>query len=149
MSFVVLFQKTSPDAHAPFKAHDSDAGYDLHSCEEVAIAPGERKLISTGIRMALDEGFYGRISPRSGLASKGKDIGGGIIDSGYRGEIKVILINHSEDHFHVHKGDRIAQIIIQRHESPKFQEIPLHAQLPESSRGAQGFGSSGMAPNQN
>ena len=90
----IKYSKLHPDGKEPFRANDSDAGYDLFSTEYATLEPFQRKLISTGINIEIPEGFYGRVAPRSGLAcKKGIDVMAGVIDSGYRGEIKVLLIN--------------------------------------------------------
>jgi dUTP pyrophosphatase len=101
-------------AKLPRKAHNTDAGYDLCSTEDCVIKPQERKLVSTGIHMAIPAGYVGLIWPRSGLsAKKGIDILAGVIDHGYTGEIKVCLLNTGDEDFGVSAGDKIAQILIQ------------------------------------
>jgi dUTP pyrophosphatase len=104
------------DAKIPTRANLTDAGADLYSSENVEIDTGCRKLISTGIFLEIPEGYYGRIAPRSGLAVKnGIDTLAGVIDSSYRGEVKVALLNTDKDFsFHIKKGDRIAQLIIEK-----------------------------------
>ena len=90
----IKYSKLHPHAKEPFRANTSDAGYDLFSTDYVTLEPFQRRLISTGINVEIPEGFYGRVAPRSGLAcKKGIDVMAGVIDSGYRGEIKVLLIN--------------------------------------------------------
>lgn len=129
-------------AKLPDKANLFDAGLDLYCNEDVVvIASGERKLISTGISMAIPKGFVGLIWPRSGHAVKsGIDTMAGVIDSGYRGEIKVLLVNHSEKVQIFRKGDKIAQILIQRIDD--FTPI-VYNDLDDTNRGDKGFGSSG------
>ena len=129
----------------PKYANSGDAGVDLISTKDTVIYPGDRLLIPTGIAMAIPEGYVGLIHPRSGLAlNKGISIvnAPGTIDSGYRGEIKVILINHDKyAPFKVAKGDRIAQLVIQKVEQVEFVEV---GSLENTSRGLDGFGSTGV-----
>lgn len=128
----------------PRRAHPGDAGVDLHLAADVTIPPGERVLVGTGIAIALPLGTVGLIHPRSGLAAKsGLSVVNtpGTVDAGYRGEIKVCLINHDRHHDIVLKrGDRIAQLLVQRVELVEFVETD---ELDETSRGAGGYGSSG------
>ncbi len=142
----VLITRSDPSLSLPAYAKPGDAGADLCSSEDLVIAPGERALVSTGLSIALPDGFAAFVHPRSGLAIK-SGIGivnaPGTIDSGYRGEIKVIVINHDRaEDFVIKRGDRIAQLVIQRVESAQFVEVEV---LPESARGAGGFGSTGVA----
>ena len=129
-------------AKLPRRASAGAAGYDLTSTERVTIYPGNRALVSTGIAVKLPLGVYGRVAPRSGLAVKnGIQVGAGVIDADYRGEIKVLLFNHSIDHtFEVDSGDRIAQLICERCELP---EIILVSELDDTERGEGKFGSTG------
>ena len=114
MNIFVGFKKISKDSILPLRAHSSDAGYDLFSSEEHWIKPEERRLVSTGICLSIQKGHYGRIAPRSGLAYEhGVDVLAGVIDSGYRDEIKVLLINLGSQAFHIECGERIAQIIFE------------------------------------
>lgn len=128
----------------PSYAHCGDAGADLHAATDVTLGPGERALVPTGIAMALPEGYVALVHPRSGLAAKhGISIvnAPGTIDAGYRGEVLVCLVNtdrHSP--FEIHRGDRIAQLVIQRFETARFVEVE---DLPESARGSGGYGSTG------
>lgn len=142
----VLIQRLSDDVPVPTYAHPGDAGADLVSTEEVVLAPGERRAVSTGIAIALPSGFAAFVHPRSGLALKhgiGMVNAPGTIDAGYRGEIKVLLINHDPNvSFTIARGDRIAQLIIQRCERAIFHEVES---LPGSDRGEGGFGSTGTA----
>jgi len=155
----IKYSKLHPDGKEPFRATISDAGYDLFSTEYVTLEPFQRKLISTGINVEIPEGFYGRIAPRSGLAcKKGIDVMAGVIDSGYRGEIKVLLINFnfegynlmpstyeamfgSANRIEIKPGDRIAQLIIEKCHNVEWKSMQT---LEESQRGEQGFGSSGQ-----
>lgn len=129
-------------AKLPRRASAGAAGYDLTSIEHVTIFPGTRGLVSTGVSVKLPPGVYGRIAPRSGLAVKnGIQIGAGVIDADYRGEIKVLLFNHSSDHtFDVALGDRIAQLICERCELPEVTQVD---ELDETERGDGKFGSTG------
>ena len=140
----ISIKRLHNDAIVPQLAHVTDAGADLYAIDDVVLQPGERALISTGIAMALPEGYAGFVQPRSGLAAKhGVSVVNtpGTIDAGYHGEIKVILINHDlREAFTVSKGDRIAQFIIQKIERPSFNEV---SELPETDRGTNGFGSTG------
>ena len=155
----IKYSKLHPHAKEPFRANTSDAGYDLFSTDYVTLEPFQRKLISTGINVEIPEGFYGRVAPRSGLAcKKGIDVLAGVIDSGYRGEVKVLLINlnfegynltpnafetmfGSANKIEIKPGDRIAQLIIEKCHSIEW--MPMQT-LEESQRGEQGFGSSGQ-----
>lgn len=130
------------EGRPPARSNPSDAGADIFSSESLMIHPGERATVSTGIALEIPEGFYGRVAPRSGLAAKhGIDVLAGVVDSSYRGEIKVVLINTDRHNtFHVEKGDRIAQLIVESHFNFPFSEV---ADLSDSSRGQFGFGSSG------
>ena len=127
----------------PQYAHHGDAGADLCASESVLLQPGERALVATGIRIALPDGFVGLVHPRSGLAIKhGVTVLNtpGTIDAGYRGEVKVILVNLGQEPFSVELGDRIAQLVVQRFERAEFTRVE---RLPGSDRGEGGFGSTG------
>lgn len=134
-------QKLHEGATLPKVAHATDAGVDLYACEDYDLAPGERRLFKTGIAMAIPQGYVGLIWPRSGLSyKKGSDILGGVIDSGYRGDIGIILLNTGSEIIDVKKGDRIAQMLFQEITLPEIQEV---TSLEESDRGEGGFGSTG------
>lgn len=130
----------------PETAYSGDAGIDLRSIEDVVLQPFERALIGTGLAVAIPEGYAGFVLPRSGSAIKqGLSLvnAPGLIDSGYRGELKCIAINlDAQEPIHIAAGDRIAQLVIMAVDAPKL--IPV-AQLDETERGAGGFGSSGTA----
>ena len=134
------------DGHLPRYARQGDAGADLVAAHDVTLGPGERALVGTGVRVAIPAGHVGLVTPRSGLAARtGLSIvnAPGVIDSGYRGEIKVPLINLDPKHTAVfHPGDRIAQLVIQRYVEARF--IPAET-LPGSDRAERGFGSTGVA----
>jgi dUTP pyrophosphatase len=139
------FQRLAPRACEPERAHAHDAGYDLRAAEDVLIAPGERASVGTGIAIAIPEGFAGLVLPRSGLAIRhGITLPNapGLIDPGYRGEVRVLLMNtDAGEAFEVTTGDRIAQLVIVRAEELWFEETP---ELDETARAAGGFGSSGV-----
>lgn len=135
--------KTSGDAHFPTYAKDGDAGADLYSLHAVNIMPGEYKLVSTGIAMAIPYGYVGLIHPRSGLAARsGITVlnAPGTVDAGYRGEIKVLLVNHSKETYNIERSERIAQLVIQKVENVFFEPVD---ELSATERGIGGFGSSG------
>ena len=139
----VRITKVHSEAKIPKYAHTADAGCDLTSVEEIILEPGERALTPTGLAISLPEGYAAFLQPRSGLAiKKGISINNtpGLIDSHYRGEIKVILINHGEESVCLEKGERICQMVIQRVEEANFIEVE---ELDETKRGASGFGSTG------
>jgi len=140
----ILVTKLHPSAIIPTYAKPGDAGADLYSIEEKTLKPGERALVKTGIAIALPEGYVGLVHPRSGLALKnGISVvnSPGTIDSGYRGEIGVVLINHDlNESFSVKVGDRIAQLVIQKFETAIFKTV---SQLPPSERASGGYGSTG------
>lgn len=140
----IALQRLDPDLPVPQRAHAGDAGVDLRSTTDVIVEPGRRVLVGTGIAIALPLGTVGLIHPRSGLAAKsGLSIVNtpGTIDAGYRGEIKVCLINHDlESPIEVRRGDRIAQLLVQRVELVSFVEVES---LDETTRGTDGHGSSG------
>ena len=128
----------------PAYAHPGDAGADLMTAVDVTLEPGERALVPTGISIALPEGYVGLVHPRSGLAARhGLSIVNtpGTIDAGYRGEIKVLLVNHDlSEPVELRRGDRVAQLVFQRVEQAVLTEVDA---LPESVRGIGGYGSTG------
>lgn len=140
----VLVTRLDPGIPLPAYAQPGDAGADLRSAVDITLAPGERAMVPTGIAIALPDGHAAFVHPRSGLAIKhGLSMVNtpGTIDAGYRGEISVLLINHDPDEsIDIKRGDRIAQLIIQKVEHAAFVEA---AKLPDSSRGSGGFGSTG------
>ena len=141
----IEIQLLDPDFEIPSYAKPGDAGLDLRSRVDMKLEPGMRALVPTGLAIAIPEGYVGLVHPRSGLAIKnGISMVNtpGTIDSGYRGEIAVILINHDrEETFEIKRGDRIAQLVIQQVE---IAELVAVEELPTSQRGAGGFGSSGV-----
>jgi dUTP pyrophosphatase len=137
-------QKLNQDAILPSYAHGptEDAGMDLHAVEDVSLAPGETKLVPTGLAIELPAGYEAQIRPRSGLALKHSITlpnSPATIDPGYRGELRVILLNLGRNFFEIRRGDRIAQMVISRYEAVEWEE----GDLAISSRGVGGFGSSG------
>lgn len=140
----VTVTRLDPGVPLPAYAHPGDAGADLVTTIDVEIGPGERVLVPTGIAIALPDGLAAFVHPRSGLALRlGLSIVNtpGTIDAGYRGEIKVLLINHDPEHrISLSRGDRIAQLVVQRVEHVAFRES---TSLPETARGAGGYGSTG------
>ena len=137
-------KKLKNEAVIPSYQTKEAAGFDLHSIEDIVLNPGERKLIATGLAFEIEYGYEVQIRPRSGLAFKhGITVlnSPGTIDSDYRGEIKILLINHSNEKFEIKKGDRIAQAVV----APVIQaEIVEVEELSETKRGEGGFGSTGV-----
>jgi len=136
--------RVDPGLPLPAYARADDAGLDLYAAEAVTLKPGARALVPTGIALAIPTGFAGFVLPRSGLALRhGLSLLNtpGLIDAGYRGEIKVLLVNHGEAPVTLERGDRVAQLVIQRVEHVALAPVPA---LPASTRGASGFGSTGV-----
>lgn len=133
-------KKISAEAVLPTKENPSDAGIDLYTNESYTLQPGERHLFSTGLTIAFPEGYVALLWDRSRLGSKGIHRLAGVIDAGYRGEWKVVLVNLTEEPYEVKSGDKIIQCIMQKFESVAIQEVK---QLGVSVRGEKGFGSSG------
>ncbi|GAA4219205.1 dUTP pyrophosphatase [Streptosporangium album] len=140
----VLIHRLDAELPLPSYAHPGDAGADLYAAEDVELLPGERVMVGTGVAIALPDGYAAFVHPRSGLAAKhGVTIvnAPGTVDAGYRGEIRVTLLNtDTKDALRLRRGDRIAQLVIQRVERAAFYEVD---RLPGSARGAGGFGSTG------
>jgi dUTP pyrophosphatase len=137
-------QRLDPQLPAPGYAHPGDAGADLLTTVDLALAPGERATVSTGVAIALPAGYAGFVHPRSGLAARnGVTVvnAPGTVDAGYRGEIQVTLLNtDAATTVHLRRGDRIAQLVVQKVSRARFVEVE---RLPGSARGAGGFGSTG------
>ena len=146
MTIEVLVQRLHSDLPLPAYALPGDAGADIVAAEDLTLAPGERALLPTGIAIALPEGYAAFVHPRSGLAARaglGLVNAPGTIDSGYRGELKVIVINHDPvSPIELRRGDRIAQLVFQQVEQARFVEVDA---LPGSDRGSGGHGSTGGA----
>jgi dUTP pyrophosphatase len=140
----VPIRRLRDDAVLPAPAHAGDAGLDLSACERVELRPGERATVGTGLAVAIPEGYAGFVQPRSGLASRhGITIvnAPGLVDSGYRGELRVVLLNtDSTAPFVVEPGMRIAQLVVMPVEAAELREVD---ELPASERGVRGFGSTG------
>lgn len=138
-------KRLQEDAILPVYKHDGDAGMDLSAIEAVTLKPGEIMAVGTGLAFAIPEGYAGFVHPRSGLASRGLTVANapGTIDAGYRGEVKVLLINLGSAPFAIQAGDRVAQLVVQT-----VAHLPLveSANLDDTVRGSGGFGSTGVAP---
>ena len=135
--------KIDSELPLPARAHPTDAGLDLHARFPVRLAPGEYATVDTGVAVAIPGGHAGLVLPRSGLARRygvGLVNAPGLIDAGYRGEIRVILINHGRERCDIARGDRVAQLVIVPVALPAPRPVD---RLDETERGAQGFGSSG------
>lgn len=129
------------NAKLPSRGSRSSAGWDLYASSSCLVKARSRTLCSTGIKMSIPEGQYGRIAPRSGLASRHSiDVGAGVIDADYRGELKVLLVNNSDIDYSVHVGDKVAQLIIEKISTEPLLLVPS---LGETERGEGGFGSTG------
>ena len=135
-------KKIRNTAAIPRRGTEDAAGYDIASAEETVVPAKGKTVVKTGTSIAVPDGCYGRLAPRSGLAVKKYiDVGAGVIDAGYRGEVGVVLFNHSEEDFQIKQGDRIAQLILEKIETPPVKET---ADLPSIVRGKEGFGSTGI-----
>ena len=147
MTVEVLVRRIDPGVPLPSYAHPGDAGADLHTTVDAEVAPGERALLPTGVAVALPDGFAAFVHPRSGLAVRyGVSIvnSPGTVDAGYRGEIKVSVVNlDPREPVVFRRGDRIAQLVVQRVERVRFHEVET---LPGSARAEGGFGSTGGMP---
>ncbi len=140
----ISFLRLHPDARVPTQAHPGDAGFDLHAVEQIELAPGSHAGIGCGFAIALPEGTAGLVVPRSGLALRhGVTVlnAPGLIDAGYRGEVRVILVNHGDEALAIGVGDRIAQLVVVDCVPAAFAEVEM---LPETQRGTDGFGSTGV-----
>ncbi len=141
MALKLKIKKLSPDAVIPKYAHAGDAAFDLYSIEDVVIKPNERLQIGTGLAMEIPDGYVGLIWDKSGLSHKsGLKTLGGVIDSGYRGEVKVGMINLGKEDYVFEKGHKVAQMLIQKIEHAEIEET---LELSDTSRGVGGFGSTG------
>lgn len=139
-------KKLVAHAYLPSKGSEHAAGYDLTSIDNVVVPSHGKALISTGISMAIPIGNYGRIAPRSGLAAKNFiDVGAGVIDADYRGEVKVLLFNFGASDFEVKVGDRVAQLIIEKYTRTEIEEVTGEQTLDSTERGDGGFGSTGVS----
>lgn len=137
----LMVKTLRPGAKIPRRESSGAAGYDLSSVDDVSILPGARVVVKTGIAIALPWGTYGRVAPRSGLAVRhGIDVLAGVIDEDYRGEIAVVLLNTGDETCRISPGDRIAQLVIEKIETPQVVAVK---DLDETFRGVGGFGSTG------
>lgn len=137
----IRIQKIDPSAKIPAFAYGGDAGMDLFSLEDCEILPLDKKGISTGLKIAVPAGYAGFVCDKSGLAlNHGLTTLAGVLDSGYRGELKVILMNLGKEPYEVKKGQKIAQLVIKKIEKPEI----LEGDLDQTQRGERGFGSSGL-----
>jgi len=135
-------KKLHPEAVIPGYAHPGDAGMDLYSVEDIIIKPGERALVATGLSMELPAGYVALIWDKSGLAAKsGIKTMAGVIEYTYRGEYKIVMLNTSKENFEVKKGQKIAQMLVQPIMTAEVEEAK---ELSDTSRGAGGFGSTGI-----
>jgi len=138
-------RRLRPEAVMPERAYSGDAGLDLSACERVELGPGERAVVGTGLAVAIPEGYAGFVQPRSGLAARhGITIVNtpGLVDSGYRGELRAVLLNTDREHaFVVEPGMRIAQLVVVPVATPEPSEVD---ELPDTERGVRGFGSSAV-----
>ncbi|NXM38122.1 DUT protein, partial [Gymnorhina tibicen] len=140
-SMRLRFTKLSENAFAPSRGSARAAGYQMYSAYDCVIPPMEKAVVKTDIQIALPSGCYGRVAPRSGLAAKHFiDVGAGVIDEDYRGNVGVVLFNFGKETFEVKKGDRIAQLICERIYYPELEEVEA---LDDTERGEDGFGSTG------
>ena len=138
---LLKIKKLRADAKIPSYAHHGDAGFDLFAVEETTVSAGERVLVGTGIALEIPDGFVGLIWDKSGLATAhGLKTLGGVIDAGYRGEIKVGIINLSTEDYVFEAGHKVAQMLIQKVERATIEEAP---ELSDAPRGEGGFGSTG------
>ena len=138
----VAVRRLRPEARLPEQAYEGDAGLDLAACEDAALEPGERAVVPTGLAVEIPDGYAGFVQPRSGLAARhgiGIVNSPGLIDSGYRGEIRVVLLNTGSEPFSVEAGMRIAQLVVVPVASVRLVEVE---ELESSERGTRGFGSS-------
>ncbi|XP_012670262.2 deoxyuridine 5'-triphosphate nucleotidohydrolase, mitochondrial isoform X2 [Clupea harengus] len=138
---VLRFAKLTKNATVPTRGSSKAAGYDLYSAYDYTIGPMDKAIVKTDIQIAVPSGCYGRVAPRSGLAVKYFiDVGAGVVDEDYRGNVGVVLFNFNKETFEVKKGDRIAQLICEMICYPDLLELET---LDETERGEGGFGSTG------
>lgn len=138
-----LVKRLVPTAVLPVRKSAYAAGYDLSSSEDYILRANSRGVVPTGLAIAIPEGYYGRVAPRSSLAVKnGIDTGAGVIDADYRGPVGVVLFNHSNEDYVIRCGDRIAQLILEKIITPEVTEV-VDGELPKTVRGSCGFGSTG------
>jgi len=135
------FAKLTENAFIPTRGSAQAAGFDLYSAYDYVVPKQGKQLVLTDLQIALPEGCYGRVAPRSGLAAKHFiDVGAGVIDQDYRGNVGVVLFNFNQEEFKVNKGDRVAQLILERIFIPDLEQVQS---LDDTERGDGGFGSTG------
>lgn len=140
-NFTLRVKLLDHHARPPVKADVGAAGYDLFASSNTVLTPGQRKLVTTGISVEVPRWYYLRVAPRSGLSLLGIDIGAGVIDSSYRGEIKVLVVNNSLSEYRINIGDKIAQMVMERCSNANV-EVVENLSLTERQFG--GFGSTGF-----
>lgn len=144
MESVLRVKRLTPYSTLPARATEGAAGYDLSSAIDTVVATRGKALVMTDLAIAIPHNYYGRIAPRSGLAWKNHiDVGGGVIDSDYRGNVGVVLFNHGESDLIIRRGDRIAQLLIEKIITPAIQEVE---DFDPTIRGSNGFGSTNISP---
>ena len=136
----IEIKRLSTEATLPTRAYPDDAGLDIYGLEDAILNPSEGKVVGTGVALAVPKGHVGMVCDRSSMAKKGVKTAGGIIDAGYRGELKIVLWNLSKDPIRVVRGERIAQLLVLPIQTPAVKEV---SELSEADRGEKGFGSSG------
>ena len=142
MKHILYFKRLTGNAYTPIKSSKQAAGFDLCSAYNFIVPAMGKALIKTDLQIQLPEGCYGRVAPRSGLSWKNHiDVGAGVIDRDYRGNVGVVLFNHAKTDFKIKKGDRVAQLICEKIVYPKIQELE---ELEDTERGEGGFGSTGL-----
>lgn len=139
---VLKFKKLSDNAFSPVKGSDKAAGFDLRAAYDTVVTSKGKQLVKTDLQLEIPEGCYGRIAPRSGLAIKNFiDVGAGVIDCDYRGNVGIVLFNFGEEDFIIHKGDRVAQLICEKIEYAQLEEVKEDLSITQRGDGA--FGSTG------
>lgn len=134
-------EKLNPEAKVPSFSYAGDAGADLFSVEDLVLEPGAKEAVKTGLKVAIPQGYAGFVWDKSGLAVKNHlKTMAGVIDSNYRGELQVVITNLGKEPYHIEKGSKIAQLIIEKVETPEIEECSI---TDETERGEKGFGSSG------
>ncbi|MCK5459539.1 dUTP diphosphatase [Candidatus Parcubacteria bacterium] len=141
---LLKIKKISPDAKLPTFAHSDDAGMDLYSSEDLEIQPRKKVNIKTGVIMEIPKGYAGLIWDKGGIANRSIHTLAGVVDAGYRGEVIVLMINLSNETYKIKKGQKIAQMLIQKIERPEIKEVLTDDKMQESLRGSGKFGSTGL-----
>ncbi len=138
---IIKAKKLYPDAILPQMMKAGDAAMDFYSHKDYSLNPGEKIIIETGVAIAIPKGYWGNVRDRSGLAAKHSlHTMGGVFDSNYRGEVQIVMINLSQEIYNIKKGDRICQMIIEKHEDIEIEEVE---ELDQTNRGENRFASSG------